>query len=98
MARCVLGQMGEEVTEDGFEGWNGERDERGSYLGVLDAHHGIVEPAAIGFPLTVCDEPDAHCGDYDYAGGGVSGFVLFMAVALDWGLLTRYQGTSRRRV
>lgn len=70
VAGRVLGEMGEEITEDGFQRGHGERHERCCDFGILDAHHGVVEPAAVGFPLTGCDEPDADRGDDNYAGGG----------------------------
>lgn len=60
MTGCVhFCQVGEDVSEDGLQGGNGEGDECSCDFGVLDAEHGVVGPASVGGPLAFYDEPDA---------------------------------------
>lgn len=59
MAGGVLGQVAEDVSEDGLESGNGEGDQGTGDFGVFDAQHGVVGPAAVVCPLPDDDEPDA---------------------------------------
>lgn len=59
--------MGEKTSEDGFQGGDGEGDHCSCDLGVFNAQHWVVGPAAVGVPLALDDEPDADGGDDDDA-------------------------------
>lgn len=52
MAGGVLGQVAEDVPENGLQGGDGEGDQGARDLGVFDAQHGVVGPAAVGSPLS----------------------------------------------
>ncbi len=65
MAGGVLGQVAEDVSEDGLESGDGEGDQGAGDFGIFDAQHGIVGPAAVIRPLSDDYEPDADGRDDD---------------------------------
>ena len=65
MAGGVLGQVAEDVSDDGLESGDGEGDQGAGYFGVFDAQHGIVGPAAVIRPLSDDYEPHADGRDDD---------------------------------
>lgn len=65
MARSVLRQVGEDVSEDGLESRDGEGDQGAGDFGIFDAQHGVVGPATVIRPLPDDYEPDADGRDDD---------------------------------
>ena len=55
--------MGEKTSKERFKRGDSKSDQGSCYFGILDTHHRVVSPAAVGGPLAFCDEPDSDTGN-----------------------------------